>query len=641
MKKKDNVQIEEIVLNSKKRRTGILEDGCRSIKDLIAPASIFFPDSENELQVEDNYVRTYVLSGIQPNVHIGWLDPLFNPEYDTDTAIYIEPVEDRLAEETLTEQIAQKEAELLQERENQSIKNTTKLEAQLRDLYAQRQKVEAHTENLFLVEILTALYSKTLKGLNKNEQKLQAKIGKRNKLMPLYLRQDEGYRSILPFGINRIPDYYRTFGTGAAGDCFPFYNTEFSQENGLMIAINKETGTPIFINPFDKKVFNNANIAVFGGSGSGKTYFLSLLLLHFLCTGGISAVVDAEGEFGKVTKAAKGSYITIAPGEASLNPFDIDVEVEVDDDGLETGKKFVNVKEKVASLLNMLTIMADGTMTGTVRSKVSSLLLELYDDFGINSNPDSLFESGNIFDSKTGEYSAGYVRKRVPQFSDFHKKLKTAANTTNDPELAKLHETLSIFVKGGLYDMFDCQTSKEIVLEGKHLVTFNISKLEENILRPIGCYVVFSWIWDKFVMNNPSVEKCVILEECWMLIKESLAGSEYTGAFVEKAARRIRKRNGMLAVSSQNVREFDRSEQGKAVLDNTTIKFLFPQEAANIQMTQRIFNLSDGERAFLLKSKQGDCLIKTKDRSTKGKVFAFEFEDKLISKEALKNKMEG
>ena len=186
--------------------------------------------------------------------------------------------------------------------------------------------------------------------------------------------------------------------------------------------------------------------------------------------------------------------------------------------------------------------------------------------------------------------------------------------------------------------MFDCQTTEGVDIENAHLLTFDVSRLEEDLLRPIGMYIVFTWVWDKFIKKNPNRQKVVVLEEAWMLIKKSLSGSKYTAEFVEKAARRIRKRNGSLIVSSQNVREFEKSEQGQSVLDNTTIKILLGQEPADIATTQRIFQLSDGETKTILNAKRGDGIIKTKFSSTKCHVFAFPFEDALISKKYLKNK---
>lgn len=638
--KRQELEIREVVINKPKHvQDTVLADGSRSIKDLLAPSSITINEDGETMKVDEQYVETLVLSGIRPNTDIGWLNDLYNYPGDMDTAVYVEPVDERIAIDELTKKISQYETQMAIDREKGSIKNTTRNQAILNDLYAQRARLEQSHENMFLVEILCNMFNKDRRELGKAVQKLVSRMaGQKNRLMPLYLRQDEGFRSVLPLGVNYIDDYYRNFGTGAVGDCFPFYNAEFSQETGYMFALNSETGTPIYIDPYDRSTFNNANISVFGGSGAGKTYCVSLILMHLIAQGVYGVVIDADGEFGKCTSAMNGDYLTIAPGEYSLNPFDIEAEEETTEDGEPTGRVWVDVKEKVADLMNMVSIMVQAEMRGDVRSKISETLLDLYENFGITENPASLYEEvSGSFDAATGNFQTGTRKKRMPQFSDFWALLQKRAMDEKDALLMQVVEALSIFVSGGLYDMFDCQTSEGVNIEYSHLVVFNVSKLEESILRPIGMYIVFSWVWDKFIKKNPRRQKVVVLEEAWMLLKETLAGSQYTSEFVEKAARRIRKRNGSLIVSSQNVREFERSSHGQAVLDNTTIKILLKQESADIATTQKVFQLSEGEKKTLLQAKRGDCLIKMNEISTKGHVFAFPFEDALISKKYLKN----
>ena len=632
-----NSAVREIVLNDdRSKESYIFSDGCRDIKDFLAPAGVQLT-SEQELLVEDCYTRGFVMTGIRPTTQIGWLDDLYNYNGDMDTCVYIEPVEERRAIDELTKQIAQYEANQLVEAQKGSIKNTTKNANILKELYRQRSQLESNLENMFKVEILAQMYNSDLKELNKESQKLVTRMaGKKNKLMPLFLRQEEAYRSTRPFGINHITDWYRNFGTGSAGDCFPFYNAEYSQDHGYMFALNRDTGTPIFIDPFDRQAFNNGNISIFGGSGAGKTYTDSLVVLHMVQQGCYGVLIDADGELGKVVDAVGGDYLTIAPDAYGLNPFDIDVEEEVTEDGEPTGRRFVNVKDKASSLLNMIAIMSGRAIDGEVRAKIAECLLDLYAKFGINEKPNSIYEvSTGEFDLTTGEFTTGKVRKTMPVFSDFQAMLVEKAREEQSSELMSVAEALTIFCKGGLYDMFDGQTTPGVDIENSPLVAFNVSKLEENVLRPIAMYVVFSWLWDKFIKRHPERKKFVLLEEAWMMIKESLAGSEYTAEFTEKAARRIRKRNGILIVSSQNVREFEKSSHGQAVLDNTTIKILMRQETADIGTTQRIFQLSEGEKLSLTQAKRGECLIKLNETSTTGLVFAFDFEDKLISKKYL------
>ena len=92
--------------------------------------------------------------------------------------------------------------------------------------------------------------------------------------MPAYLKQDDAYKSVLPFGKNYMNESYRNFNSGALTACFPFYNSEISHENGIFVGVNLSTMTPVLIDFYDRKLLVNSNFTVFGKSGSGKTYFV-------------------------------------------------------------------------------------------------------------------------------------------------------------------------------------------------------------------------------------------------------------------------------------------------------------------------------------------------------------------------------
>lgn len=67
--------------------------------------------------------------------------------------------------------------------------------------------------------------------------------------------------------------------TGVAS-CYPFTSYELSDENGILFGLNKYNNSPVIIDIFDSKVYKNANIAVCGTSGAGKTFLILLMALR-------------------------------------------------------------------------------------------------------------------------------------------------------------------------------------------------------------------------------------------------------------------------------------------------------------------------------------------------------------------------
>lgn len=604
----------------------VLDRGVRGVKDLFAPGS-YDRSSKYHIRVNEKYAQSFVMDGFPATVSVGWLDILYSYSGDMDVMLHIEPRDQREVLDEITHQITQASAQLITEEKRGNIKNMSALNDKIHDLTGLKRSIERGEESLFQTQIATTLYTDTEEDLNKETAKLQSRLrGQKIKLSPAYLRQDEGYKTVLPIGRTYIPDKFRNMSVGALMTTFPFYNSEISHDNGILVGLNLQTNTPIFMDFYNRSLLNNSNVNVFGKAGSGKTYFVSTITLRSAAVGVRSVIIDPEGEYKKVTDAVNGSYITIATDSPiKLNPFDL--ESEVDDD---TGEEFVNIREKVADVLNLISVMA-GTLSPDERAVVAAILNSMYEDAGFTESPESLYDK-EVQTNEQGDLMFDGVKKPMPTFTDFHEAFEAYIEQTGAEEYRKLVNSLAIYKKGGIYDLFDGQTSKEIEhFMDAPIVTFDISSLEENILRPIGMYVALSWAWEKFAKKNPEIRKRVIVDEAWMLLNPNMEGHEYTAQFLETSARRIRKRNGGLLVASQNFTEFESSPQGQAVLTNSTANIFLQQASNDIEHLQQTFQLSEGESSFLKSAQRGELLIRLQDESVIARSFAFPYEHELIT----------
>lgn len=621
---------EDIILDGSQDEVSskIFEKGMGDVKDFIAPPS-FERNHEDYLKSGDKFARSFVMTGFPASVQVGWLDAIIHGDSDTDTTIHINPADDRTALDELTNKITQFEAQLHIEQEKGSIRNVTMLQNKISSLYAQRERLEQNHENLFHIQIGANLFAESRDELEKEAQKIDNKLkGRKMYLMPTYLRQAEGFKTSLPFGKTYVPDLFRNFNTGALTACFPFYNAEISHETGVFLGVNLETSTPVMIDFYDRKKLFNSNITVFGQAGSGKTFAVSLLTMRSALRGIRTVIIDPENEYQALTKALGGAHISIAPDSKHfLNPFDVESEVNPDD-----GIERVDLKSKAADILNLIAVMAGG-INAEQRSIVATVVKNTYEEFGFTEDPKSLLVDEAYFDEESGIFYTEGMRRPMPTFSDFHRTLQDLAERENNRDTLRLSKSLEIYKKGGIYDLFDCQTSDELAnFKKAPIVTFDISQLEESILRPIGMYVALSWSWEKFAKKNRHIKKRIVCDEAWMLVNKNMAGHEFTGQFLENCSRRIRKRNGGLLVASQNFMEFADSQQGQAVLKNAVTKILLKQDSTDIDGVQDMFKLSDGERNFLLQAQRGEALIKMSQQSSVAYVMPFDYEIEFISK---------
>ena len=609
-----------------KKDKNVLGFGDRTVKDFIAVD--VDRTSEEYMKVGGKYVRSFILNGYPSIVQVGWLEDLYSFDGDVDTVIHVMPSDERGALDQLTAKITQFEAQLEMESKKGNIRNITSLQDKISSLVAQRRALEQNYENLYYIQIGANIYDDSVESLRKQTEKLIGKLkGRRINVDEMYLRQEESYKSVLPIGQSFVKDKFRNFNSGALSACFPFYYSEISHKNGTFLGINSDTMTPVFVDFYDRSILNNSNASVFGQAGSGKTFFVSLLTLRSAIKGIRTIIIDPEGEYKKICDIVGGANLKISPdAKSGINPFDI--EEEIDDEGV----VFVDIKSKVADILNLIAVMVGG-LTNEAKATVAHVIGETYKEAGITEDPNSLYEIGNFFDESTGEL----IQKRkkpMPTLSNLRNNLEKYRKSaeTNVEILSPIVNTLGMFCKGGIYDMFDRQTSDNLKdFFDTPVVNFDISQLEESVLRPIGMYIAMTWTWEKFVKKNPKIKKRIVCDEAWMLVNKNMAGHEFTAQFLENCARRIRKRNGGLLVASQNFMEFADNPQGRAVLTNTVVNILLKQNPTDIDAVQEVFKLSGGEKQYLLTAKRGQILIRMNDESSQVYVLPFPDELALIS----------
>lgn len=635
-KKKNQEQI--VNLSKKSKQTNELSKGCRDITQLLSPSSIIYT-SENELKVENNIARSYVVNAYPPQVYLGWLDDLYSYRGDNDVAVNIEPISERIALDEITREITKYQTQLMIESENGNISNIQMLRDKVEALVNQRASLQRNQERLFSVTTTTCLYGTDVKSLNKSAQILQNRFaGKYVGLMPLYLRQDDGFKSTSPFGYNAVPDYARNMNTGALATMFPFYNPNMTNSKGVFLGIDDITETPVVIDFFDKTEYPNANAFISGVSGFGKSFLLSLINMRSALEGIRTAIIDAEGEMEKSVLACGGTVIKLGQGsDAMINIMDIDEEVELDTNGNPTGRVYVDIKGKVAELLSFFGVLIPEYIAdSTFKSIFSDILATLYYQFGFSEDVNSLYENSSSFNKETGEYRQNKVLKTMPRLSDIKQALYNYGVSTNNNYFINCANTLLMYCEGGIYDLFDCYTNIQADMKKVPLISFDVSKAEEGTIRPIAMQVALSWCWSKFIKNDLNTKKRIVVDEAWLLLKENLVGSNYTAFFLENTARRIRKYNGSLLCASQNFKEFTHRPEGLAVLNNSIVKIFLRQSDQDIEAIGSNFLLTAGELDFVSTAQRGRALIKVGKNSSTVSVTAFDFEKELIEKAYLK-----
>ncbi|WP_226961350.1 MULTISPECIES: VirB4 family type IV secretion system protein [Streptomyces] len=171
---------------------------------------------------------------------------------------------------------------------------------------------------------------------------------------------------------------------------------------------------------------------------------------------------------------------------------------------------------------------------------------------------------------------------------------------SDDTEAADLAARLHPYVHGAFAGLFNGPTSSR---PDGHLVVFSLRDLPDE-LKAIGTLLTLDAVWRR--VSNPAIRRprLVVVDEAWLLMRDP-AGAD----FLFRMAKASRKQWAGLTVATQDTADVLATELGKAVVANAATQILLRQASQAIDEISTVFNLSDGERQFLLSAERGQGLL--------------------------------
>ncbi|MBQ2937511.1 MAG: DUF87 domain-containing protein [Clostridia bacterium] len=625
----------------------------KTIKELIAPSGI---DASNidHLEIISNtkrYARSFFVSSLP---RMCTFPELFRDMYmfgDINTSIYINPVKEEKSQNDLNRVINELETERIMAADKGNINRESTIAQKRFEAEQLRDEIAAGFNKLFEASIISTIFAYSLDDLDRYTKLLSSEMSKTLVgVKTAWGMQEDAFKSNLPFMNDKIKKTH-TFDRNSMGTVFPFTTSEVGHSTGVPLGFNKQTGTPILFDNFHSSL-TNYNMVIFAKSGAGKSVTMKTLISRSSVLMGIeSLALDAEGEYTIVAESLGGINVVISPNSKTIiNLFDIETEVIKDEI---TGRERVtlNVENKVEDVTQALLTMARGStrsdeVNELTKQIIAESVAEEYAALGINSNPESLYKSvegnmirGNILSKE---------KKNMPTIGSWYKRIegKARENTNKDYQYhySYLLKVMKQYIReyDGQMAYFDGQSTFEL-LEGAPFINLDISQLEERFARPLAQQILLSWIWEKFVKKNSedkkkATQKRVLVDEAWMLLPYPEAVD-----FLNKMARRARKRNVSLAIVSQRFQDFYEKPEAQAVLTSSDTKLFLAQDKSEIQYLKEVFKLSEGEANFLVTCQKGEGLLKVGADSAILKIMPtkkeFEFVETNLNQIAKRNKV--
>ena len=271
-----------------------------------------------DIRVGGSLVRSLHLGKWPRSLAPGFLQGLMAAGAPMDLSVHVGPIPAEQAARTLEwQKVRFESAQSLSFKRGRTM--SPEAEIALEDITRLRDEVQRGRERLFHASLSVTLHAKDEASLREMTQRAKAHFAATlGKLDNLAFRQREGLLSTLPLALNAVAEW-RSLDTSSIARLFPFSPPDLDTRSGTLYGIDMRACSPVVYDPWDG-THMNANTAVLARSGSGKSFATKLGVLR-----GITAyVIDPEGEYADMARAAGGRVLSPGvPGEG-MNPFVID-----------------------------------------------------------------------------------------------------------------------------------------------------------------------------------------------------------------------------------------------------------------------------------------------------------------------------
>ena len=558
------------------------------ITDIIAPSSLEV--KQNYLRIGEKFAKSYFIFSYPRYLTTGWLSPIINKNVPMDVSFHLHPTSSEAILKKLRKRVTEVQAEISEKEEKGLIRDPV-LETAYQDLEDLRDKLQTAQERMFHFSLYITVYANDEKGLRAIETNLRSILESRLiYIKPALYQQKEGFVCTSPYNLDKLM-VTTLMNTAPLSSTFPFISFDLSSNEGILYGINKHNSSLIL---FDRFSLANANEVIFATSGAGKSYAIKLEILRYLMLGTECIIIDPENEYKFLADAVGGSFFNISlSSKHHINPFDLPPprEDEKPEDVLRSN--IINLVGLMRIMLGGLTPEEDGIM--------DRALTETYAAKDITPETDP-----KLWGKKE--------ELPFPIMSDLEAVLETMEGAES------LIKRLQRFTKG-VYSQFFNQPSN-VSMENR-LVVFGIRNMEDE-LRPMALFMILRYIWK--TITSEMKKRMLVIDEAWWLMK-----TEDGASFLFGTVKRARKYWLGVTTITQDVQDFMKSEYGKPILTNSSLALLMKQSPATINIVQKTFNLTEGEKMSLLESPVGEGIFFAGTKHVLIKIIASYTEDQIIT----------
>ncbi len=571
----------------------IYRKGVVTVRDIISPGS--FEVKPTFLRLSGVYARTIFIITYPRHIGLGWSAPVINLNKTLDIAMYFYPLPSHVVLKQLQKRVGIMSAGIYADADKGAPRDPIK-ETALRDIESLRDSLTQGIEHFFQFAFYVTLYAPSEAELEKTTQEVESIFGAKLIYTKTgFYQTEQGFNSTLPLGNDELQITYN-MNTSPIAASFPFISSDLTSDGGILYGINRHNNSLIL---FDRFSLQNANSVVFATSGAGKSYAIKLEILRSLMMGVDVIVIDPEMEYKQLSDAVGGTYISVSlASPAKVNPFDL--------------PRAIGEGTRVADIITSAVI----TLKGLLRIMIGKPILA-GGSVGFSPEEDSILDRAlieayakNDITPETTDLAA----VTAPVLTDFQDVLEGMEGAEN------LVARLRKYTEGTFAGLLNQPTNVEM---NNQLVIFSVRDLEDE-LRPTAIYTIVNYIWN--VVRSVRKKRILVIDEAWWLMQY-----EDSARFVFALVKRCRKYYLGITTITQDVNDFLRSQYGQAIVNNSSLQLLMKQSPSAVDLIQKTFNLTDGEKFLLLESGVGEGIFFAGQKHAAIKIVASYAEDQIVT----------
>ena len=478
------------------------------------------------------------------------------------------------------------------------------------DAKALRKDIQVNNEEIFKTSFSITFFHEDLNSLYSLIKSFQVKLYSKQIITSISnFRHLNSYIKSLPYiDIDKKDTTFRFLTSGSLANICPFYTKSLLDKNGIVIG-NIDENKLCILDIFDKK-YINANMCIFGSSGSGKSFYTKLCILKHYLNGKYQLIFDPESEYENLINKLQGIYLT---SSSKCKYYYNIMQIYQEDINL-YGDNYL--AQKIDMILNFI-VLVIGIEKENEIAIIEEAIKVSYKNKGIDGSLNCIYK-------KDFNESKVYLKNEIvndecfPCLYDVYNNIKQ--NTIKRKFNQKILQFIPCFCK---VTNFDTQNSlKAIDLKCYDLKTSAI------IIRYIINHQNISF---DFYKDRKTI---IYIDEAWKYIKNTFKNNISDLIFL--MYKTIRKKSASIVLITQDMSDLflgDNIEYAKSILNNSQFKLFFKMDYSDLEILKNVSVINKSDIINISKLSKGYMYLSFNDNNVKIKITASKFEEELLKGE--------